>query len=289
RLLGPGTYNIKDFIEVSSEKPSSTRGVCETRAERFDSYAENGVPGPGTYGKGGIPNAVVEEKQTVSASNVGLLDSGKSYRRQLPEVGSHLCPGQYEMKSFTDELSDRVVSKRGPYDLFTGERHHPIQMGYFAVPLKQKLGPGEYDLKSFLDENIGEHKTRHGRFLKVARFPSFPRDRIYCCTLSQCPREPVSSGCFILAREPGPGAYSVQELSTPEPEKRPPFGSSAERMDKHARRFFLGNYVSIYCYNPVGPGRYNLHRYQLAQHANGHQSAFDSKTKRSDLARDKYM
>ena len=44
------------------------------------------VPGPGTYGKGGIPTALVEEKNKQSISNVGMLDSGKSYKRQLPEV-----------------------------------------------------------------------------------------------------------------------------------------------------------------------------------------------------------
>jgi len=44
------------------------------------------VPGPGTYGQGGIPSAVVEEKERKSVSNVGMLDSGKSYKRQLPEV-----------------------------------------------------------------------------------------------------------------------------------------------------------------------------------------------------------
>jgi len=31
----------------------------------------------------GIPSAVLEEKETLSASNVGMLDSGKSYRRQF--------------------------------------------------------------------------------------------------------------------------------------------------------------------------------------------------------------
>ena len=40
------------------------------------------------------------------------------------------------MKSFTDELEARVVSKRGPYDLFTGERNKPISVGYFALPVR---------------------------------------------------------------------------------------------------------------------------------------------------------
>ncbi|XP_032230603.2 lymphocyte expansion molecule isoform X2 [Nematostella vectensis] len=274
RMLGPGTYNIKDFMELMAEKPRSTRGECETRAARFESSTQSGVPGPGTYGKGGIPNAVLEEKERKSVSNVGMLDSGKSYRRQLPEVGSHLCPGQYEMESFTDEMASHVVSKRGPYDLFTGERNKPITVGYFAMPLRQNLGPGEYDLKSFLSENTGEHKQRHGKFLKVTRFPDYPTERIYCCSLSQCPRDPS---------EPGPGSYSAKDLGKPEAAKRPPFGSSAGRMDRHARRFFLGST------NPVGPGRYSVDRYENAQHIDGHTGAFNSKTRRYDLIRDKYM
>ena len=39
------------------------------------------------------------------------------------------------MRSFTDEMEARVVSKRGPYDLFTGERNKPISVGYFALPV----------------------------------------------------------------------------------------------------------------------------------------------------------
>jgi len=46
------------------------------------------VPGPGTYGKGGIPHALLEEKHLKSASTVGMLDSGASGKRQLPEVVS---------------------------------------------------------------------------------------------------------------------------------------------------------------------------------------------------------
>lgn len=42
------------------------------------------------------------------------------------------------MKSFTDEMEARVVSKRGPYDLFTDERNKPISVGYFALPVRTK-------------------------------------------------------------------------------------------------------------------------------------------------------
>jgi hypothetical protein len=37
----------------------------------------------------------------------------------------------------------------------------------------------------------GEQKNRHGRFLKLERFPDHPANRIYFSTLSQCPRGKV--------------------------------------------------------------------------------------------------
>ena len=35
QLLGPGRYKIKDFIEDINSRSSSQRGICETRASRF--------------------------------------------------------------------------------------------------------------------------------------------------------------------------------------------------------------------------------------------------------------
>ena len=46
------------------------------------------TPGPGTYGKGGVPHAAVEEKGKKSASTVGMLDAGSSTPRTLPQVVS---------------------------------------------------------------------------------------------------------------------------------------------------------------------------------------------------------
>jgi len=271
RLLGPGTYNIHDSFHELSSKPGSKRGVCQTRSQRFRENRKSEVPGPGTYGKGGVPNALLEEQQLKSPGIVGMLDAGASGKRQLPEVGSSLCPGQYNHKSFTDELNERVISKRGPYDLFTGDRNKPIAMGYFAAPNKGDLGPGEYEIKSFLDDIQGEHKKRYGKFGKVQRFPDVPSDRIHGSTLSQWPRK---------SDEPGPGSYKPQVLSKPQPSKRPPFGLSAERNDKKATKFFLGSSST------VGPGRYNTKEHQKR---NGCESAFNSNTKRWDPSRDKCL
>ena len=45
--------------------------------------------------------------------------------------------------------------------------------------------------------------------------------------------------------DPGPGSYSPQGLTKPEASLRPPFGSTAERFDRQARRFFLGSTVGF--------------------------------------------
>lgn len=47
-------------------------------------------------------------------------------------MGCELAPGRYEKLSFTDEIMKKVVSKRGPYDLFTGERNQPNKTGHYA-------------------------------------------------------------------------------------------------------------------------------------------------------------
>ncbi|XP_066936624.1 ciliary microtubule-associated protein 2-like [Clytia hemisphaerica] len=269
--LGPGTYDLPDAFDGLIKKPASKLGICQTRAERFRTVAKD-VPGPGTYGKGGIPHALMEEKQLKSASTIGMLDSRASGKRQLPDVGSALCPGQYNTKSFIDELNERVISKRGPYDLFTGDRNKPIAVGHLAAPNRADLGPGQYEVKSFLDDFNSEHKKRHGKFGKVNRAPDVPSDRIYCKTLSQWPRK---------FDEPGPGTYDLnkQIKKTTTNSKHPPFGSSAARNDS---RLFSGG-------NTVGPGRYHLTTWNSKQHKNGNESAFKSNTKRWDASRDKYL
>lgn len=111
----------------------------------------------------------------------------------------------------------------------------------FYQQAKQNLGPGEYDLKSFLHELNGsylklfsswnfsffvyfdlvhfychvyflsfsvlsdKHRNHHGAFLKVERFPAYPTNRVYCSTLSQYPRDPVS----LLSDQVPPAKYKV--------------------------------------------------------------------------------
>lgn len=298
RKLGPGSYEIKDFLQVGDEKPRSTRGIIHSRDSRFKDKVQSDCPGPGTYGHGGVPHAILEEKERKSASTVGLLDAG-AVSRSLPTVGSHLGPGSYNFESFTEQTSKKVTSLRGPYDLYSGDRNKPIRTGHYAAPAHSNLAPGKYDIKSFLDNLDTVHKNRTGRFGKVDQYPEKPTERIYAFTLCQNPRK---------GSEPGPGQYdpkdpNVKPLSQEEKsmaghangnrkspsslsnaqKKSPGFLSSAQRNDKMATRFFTGNF------NPVGPGRYDIQKWEEAQKRNGHSSQFKSKTGKLDAAREKFL
>ena len=50
------------------------------------------TPGPGTYGKGGIPHSMLEEKALLSTSTKGMLDAYSGSRCQPSVVSEHvLC------------------------------------------------------------------------------------------------------------------------------------------------------------------------------------------------------
>uniref|UniRef100_H2YPD2 Uncharacterized protein n=1 Tax=Ciona savignyi TaxID=51511 RepID=H2YPD2_CIOSA len=203
-----------------------------------------------------------------------MLDAGSSTPRSLPVVGCELAPGRYEKVSFTEQILSKVVSKRGPYDLFTGERNKAKNTGHYAVVKASDLGPGEYILNSFLDTWSNEHRKKHGQFGKVNQYPQQPSERVYCCTLSQCPRRPTS---------PAPNSYSAGAVR-PKTRDLPPFLSSAERFDRRANKFFTGNV------NPVGAGRYNDQRWSEAQHRYGSAHVFNSTQPRFySRERDFYM
>ena len=82
------------------------------------------------------------------------------------------------------------------------------------------LAPGKYDLGSFTKDLNSEcwtmniiimlgrhymlvvsadcHRKKHGRFGTVPQHPTQPTERIYCSTLSQCPRRKVQAVSFTI-------------------------------------------------------------------------------------------
>jgi len=246
RRLGPGTYAHTDFIEKSETKPRSLRGICATRDQRFvDKVVKDKMPGPGTYGIGGVPAARMEEKAAESPGNVGMLDSGKSIKRELQLVGCDLAPTRYNKTTFTEQILNKVVSKRGPYDLFTGSRAKPVMTGHLSViSASSILGPGSYELPSFTDDWQQREKKKHGDFSKLHQEghvrSQTAGERINCAILAQCPR---------VIKEPGPGQYSPKVFSVnviPENKSAPAFGLSGSR------------YMKEKVINVIGAGRYNI-------------------------------
>ncbi|XP_014668078.1 PREDICTED: uncharacterized protein C1orf177-like isoform X2 [Priapulus caudatus] len=252
----PGT-----FIQVSYDKRSTTT---------------QNIPGPGTYGKAGIPSTLLEEKAMRSASTVGLLDAGSSTPRTLPGVGSDLGPGTYSSQCFIGRLAKQVTSLRGPYDIYTGERDKPLTTGHYAKNLAGNLGPGHYELNSFLEEWHSSQNSHKGTFSKVEQYQRSPSERIYFSCLSQCPRNET---------EPGPTHYSARDVrrTCNAVINSPGFLSSTTRNDKKAEIFFTKNF------NSVGPGRYQLQRWQESQHRNGMCSAFNSGSSRPGPVSDKFL
>ncbi|XP_064605226.1 ciliary microtubule-associated protein 2-like [Liolophura sinensis] len=274
RKLGPGSYDIQDSFHSTNTKPGSSRGICQTLATRFKDSVSSNTPGPGTYGKGGIPQTVMEEKSKQSFSTVGMLDSGAKLNRNPTCVGSELAPGRYNYSSFVDELEKKVTSNRGPYDLFSGDRNKPITTGHLAAPALANLGPGQYSLKSFTDDWGTLHKKKHGKFGSLNRFPAKPSERMFCQSLAQCPRN---------ASEPGPGHYDHKRISKSASSNAPGFLSSAQRNDRISQKFFTRNS------NPVGAGRYDVQRFDECQHKNGHTSVFKSRTTKPNAEMAKFL
>jgi hypothetical protein len=265
--LGPGSYNVKDSIEVPPERQFS-RGLLDMREARFRDNKMSVAPGPGTYGKGGVPHAVMEEKERESCGTVGMLDCGGNGLRSLPLVGSRIGPGTYKITGSIDELTRKQVGLKGPYEVFSADRSKPINTGHYAHMLTYNLGPGQYNIRSMTDEMFTQPLRKHGEFGKAAQYPVKPIDRIIASTLALKPRD---------STEPGPGHYDAQDPNTKTESflvKQPPFLSSSVRTDKMAMKFFTGNH------NPVGPGRYDVHKHEDAQDINACQSAFKSKTDR---------
>ncbi|XP_034169343.2 lymphocyte expansion molecule [Pangasianodon hypophthalmus] len=272
--IGPGTYKITSFTEELEKKPGSLRGICETREKRFKD-CQSFTPGPGTYGKGGIPSAALEEKERMSVGICPSMGHANQHRFDTNTMGSGLGPGIYNLKSSTELILSRRVSKRGPYDLSTGNGN------FFTATKWVGPDPGKYpkELPKFGEELQKPEKKKHGVFGSREKYPAIPTERIYLSTLSQCPR---------TATSPGPGWYNITPMTLKYRSgsgKQAPFLSTAPRMSKRTEKLKNKNH------NPIGPGRYNIAELSQNKNKNCHRSSFISGTQRYPHSpkRDKFI
>ncbi|XP_068263228.1 ciliary microtubule-associated protein 2 [Nyctibius grandis] len=306
--LGPGTYSIRDFLQET--RPSSLRGICETREPRFREARRDCVPGPGTYSPWGNPYARLEERDRRSTSTRGLMDSGTA-RFALPAaMGSSVGPGTYHLRSSIDELLRRAGGP-GSRQPFWGSRSKPAGGGRRALERRgTELSTGT--VRGFVDELTLKENKKKGCFSTLPRNPGCPTERIFWATLSQCPRE---------ADAVGPGSYNPKPIEGPTYSSQPPFRSSAKRFDRKFYRLFTGNEMkevkdedsfliaeeldrlpfrgeavagqpfataSSGRLNPVGVGRYDITRHEKYPQQLRYQSLYQCDAQRylSDLTRD---
>ncbi|KAL5487330.1 hypothetical protein EMCRGX_G019919 [Ephydatia muelleri] len=246
--LGPGTYTIRSFTDEMQNRPSSTRGICQTGESRLEKEDIRNIPGPGTY-------SVSLPMVKPSPGTQGILENGGKDLSRQPAGGSGLPPGLYHYSSPIQELLDKKVSKKGPYELFSGERQQPSKSLFESA----HLGPGKYPFNPFTAELEGYHHKKHGRFSTMPQHTDKPSDRLSISTLGQCPRPPES---------PGPTHYdNLHRRATSAPIRF----TSARRFD--GRSTFGST-------NPVGPAQYNINRWHLQRHQNGNVNVFTSRTPR---------
>uniref|UniRef100_A0A8D0DXL3 Ciliary microtubule associated protein 2 n=1 Tax=Salvator merianae TaxID=96440 RepID=A0A8D0DXL3_SALMN len=206
RKLGPGTYSIDNgcFGAAAQTRLSSSSWAKAQEAMRLTNmphfrYKEictkekalKARLGPGRYEYADFLQLAERRPHSIR----GICNSGE-VRFKDRIRGSGLGPGTYNLKNGMDEMLKRVVSVRGPYEIFTGDRSKPIICGHFATTKKPTELSGS-KVKSFLEELETRNKKKHGVFSTLARF-GCPTDRIFFAAISQYPQEQVGDIAGIL-------------------------------------------------------------------------------------------
>ncbi|KAF5399544.1 hypothetical protein PHET_07238 [Paragonimus heterotremus] len=255
RSLGPGKYNIN--LDHSGRKSFTDRGPIDTLSKRFSEPKNtNCTPGVGTYGLGGDSYAYKEAMEAIkkSASTTGLLSSKTGAYRGLPESSGHIGPGTYETGQFLEAYLNKVTSLRGPYDLTTGPRSKPI--------LSEYPEPGAYKVQSFMDIWASPDRRHFGKFQRIHETVSLKKTK----QIINDSKQPT------VVHEVSPATY---DPSLPNKKAKSsnchnvPFLSQASRYDGS---LFAGPKI------PVGPGRYDIERFDDARCVWGAMCAFDSQT-----------
>ncbi|NXG89507.1 LEXM protein, partial [Stercorarius parasiticus] len=279
--LGPGTYNIRDFLQET--RPCSLQGICDTREQQFRDGRRDCFPGPGTYGPRGNPYAHLEERDKRSTSRRGLMDSRtERWQPTMPFPpclqGSGLGPGTYHLQSSIDEGLWRAMGS-GHCQPVSGDRSKPAGASH-ATPLSRQRKGTELStatVKGFTDQLTLRENKKKGCFSTLPRNLACPMEKIFWAMLSQCPRE---------AWAVGPGSYDPKPVEKSAYFIQPPFWSSAKRFDRKSYRLFTGNKVK-----PAGVGRYDITMHEKYPRKMRYQSLYqcDMQPYLSNLKQDAYL
>ncbi|KAK9874122.1 hypothetical protein WA026_002475 [Henosepilachna vigintioctopunctata] len=215
---GPGTYMIPD--EMDRQRTFSlAKNKDFTSGKRFSSTIKYDSPPANTYFRH-ISNKMHMKKR--SFGNVPRFEwDGFASRFKDDEPPFRKPPNLYKIPDpgSLEALKARVVSSKGPYNLFTGERDGTSIKNHFSPPKDD--APDKYHLEPSDLDKLLHHpsKKRCGKFLKDERFPKRPTARMQLSDLTMCYKDP---------NDPGPGHYDLSNQLSIKPVSQAlyPFGSS---------------------------------------------------------------
>ncbi|XP_048488639.1 uncharacterized protein LOC125491219 [Plutella xylostella] len=123
-VLGPAWHDVRE----PKCEPAACQNLGFGRTRRFQPASTTAGPPPGTYYK---ENPYHPPYGPHSSRPSFLRGDPCRFREHAP--GFRLAPNRYSPVD-QDSIAKRLVSLRGPYDLFTGPRDQPMRNHFYKAP-----------------------------------------------------------------------------------------------------------------------------------------------------------
>ncbi|KAL0123142.1 hypothetical protein PUN28_007640 [Cardiocondyla obscurior] len=227
-----GSYEISRWPEntVNASCKSLRMDTAFGTVPRFKPSYKSTTPGPGYTLRTHNPFFYLDQKRLKGFSHIPSFEFDNLVPRFRETVKSWSLPcTRYTVKypSSLQVFLEKITSKRGPYDLFTGPRDETTIKGYWARIKLKNQNNWPQKLPSEVDKLSNRCNYFKGRWSKNPRFPKKPVTRIMLQDISTCYKDP---------EDPGPGHYNPRMLSKPSSLKKYPFNSSIKCVRPHPPR-----------------------------------------------------
>ncbi|XP_029169090.1 lymphocyte expansion molecule-like [Nylanderia fulva] len=267
---GPGSHEIIRWPENVLMAPckSLQRDVAFGTVPRFQSSYKSITPGPGYTLQTHNPYYYLDQKRLKGYSSTPSFEFDGLIPRFQETLKSWSLPcTRYSVKhpASLQIFLEKMTSKRGPYDLFTGPRDETTIKGYWTHSKSKDYGDWPRKLPDEMEKLSNKCNYFKGKWSRTSRFTKKPVTRFMLQYISTCYKDPD---------EPGPGHYDPRTLRKPSTLKKYPFDSNIE---------FVRPRPPSDSYIFPRPGRYKIKQdYRIKGH--GWTYVFKSKVPRTILA-----
>ncbi|XP_036148195.1 lymphocyte expansion molecule [Monomorium pharaonis] len=246
---GPGSHEISRWPESIIEAPckSLQTNVGFGTVPRFRESYKFTTPGPGYTLRTHNPFFYLEQRRQKGFSDIPTFefDNLAPRFRETTRTWSLPC-NRYNVKhpNSLQVFLDKVISKRGPYDLFTGPRDETTIKRYWTRTKLKEQDNWPQTLPGEIEKLSNKCNYFKGKWSTCPRFTKKPVSRMMLQDIGTCYKDP---------HEPGPGHYNPRTPRKPSTLKRYPFDSNIE-------------YVRPIPSSDIrpGPGRYKIkHKYRV--------------------------